>query len=234
MTAVYYINWMGGTHSKKLMEVTSQIWDWSLDRKIILAAKHLPGVQNVDADRESRSELDSSEWKLDPAIFHRIMRILGPCQVDLFASRISAQLPKYMSWKPDPGTIATDALSQPCMGGHQRLCISPVCIDRQVPVQGSGGASQRVDTYCSSVANPTVVGSSPVNVVSETNPSTKSTIPPVEQQQQKPSTDTSVESSHVANIRNSLGYQRVSKTKQQPLSYLPGEKPRKMRTHAVG
>ena len=113
MTAVYYINRMGGTHSKKLMEITSQIWNWSLDRKIFLSAEHLPGIQNVDADQESRRKQDSSEWKLDPLIFQQIMQILGPCQVDLFASRISAQLPKYMSWKPDPGAIATDALSQP-------------------------------------------------------------------------------------------------------------------------
>ena len=104
MTAVHYINRMGGTHSKKLMEITSQIWNWSLRRRIFLSAEHLPGVQNVDAD------LDSSEWKLDPSIFQQIMQILGPCQVDLFASRISAQLP---SWKPDPGAIATDALRQP-------------------------------------------------------------------------------------------------------------------------
>ena len=100
--------------------------------------------------------------------------------------------------------------TEPALEGYQRLCFSPVCIDRQVPVQDSEGASQRVDTHCSSVANPTVVGSYPVNVVSETNPSTKSTIPSVEQQQQKPSTNTSVESSRVANIRNSLNHQGVS------------------------
>ena len=112
MTAVYYINRMGGTHSKKLMEITAQVWNWSLERKIFLSAEHIPGIQNVDADRESRRKGDSSEWKLDPAIFQQVMQILGPCQVDLFASRISAQLPVYMSWKPDPGSIATDALSQ--------------------------------------------------------------------------------------------------------------------------
>ena len=51
--------------------------------------------------------------KIRPTIFHRIIQILGPCQVDLFASGISAQLPKYMSWKPDPGAIVTDTLNQP-------------------------------------------------------------------------------------------------------------------------
>ena len=51
--------------------------------------------------------------EIRPMIFQRIIQILGPCQVDLFASRISAQIPKYMSWKPDPGAIATDTLNQP-------------------------------------------------------------------------------------------------------------------------
>ena len=97
MTTVNYINRMGGTHSKQLMQITSQMWNWSLDRIIVLSAEHLPGVQNVDADRESRRKWDSSEWKLDPMIFQLIMQILGPCQVDLYASRISAQLPIYMS-----------------------------------------------------------------------------------------------------------------------------------------
>ena len=41
------------------------------------------------------------------------MSIVGNCKIDLFASRLSAQLPRCMSWKPDPGAVATDALSQP-------------------------------------------------------------------------------------------------------------------------
>ena len=109
-TAVYYIN---GTHSRKLMELTSQMWEWSLERKIFLLAEHLPGKLNIIADRESRMMGDSSEGNLDPAVFHQIMKVIGPCEVDLFASRLSMQLPRYMSWKPDPGSIATAALSQP-------------------------------------------------------------------------------------------------------------------------
>ena len=78
-----------------------------------ISAEHLPGKLNTTADHESRLKGDSSEWMLDPAVFHQIMEALGPCQIDLFASRLSAQPPRYMSWRPDPGSIATDALSQP-------------------------------------------------------------------------------------------------------------------------
>ena len=115
LTAVYYINKMGGTHSRELMEITAQVWEWSIPRNIMISAEHLPGKLNTTADHESRLKGDSSEWMLDPAVFHQIMEALGPCQIDLFASRLSAQLPRYMSWRPDPGSIATDALSQPWM-----------------------------------------------------------------------------------------------------------------------
>ena len=112
-TAVYYVNNMGGTHSQVLMDLTAQIWEWSMDRDMTLTAEYLPGKMNVRADHESRLKGDSSEWKLDTMIFQRIMSIVGNCEIDLFASRLSAQLPRYMSWKPDPGAVATDALSQP-------------------------------------------------------------------------------------------------------------------------
>ena len=32
--------------------------------------------------------------------------------VGLFASRLSHQLPQYVAWKPDPNSIATDAMQQ--------------------------------------------------------------------------------------------------------------------------
>ena len=33
------------------------------------------------------------------------------CSVDLFASRLTALLPTYASWKPDPGATYTDAMT---------------------------------------------------------------------------------------------------------------------------
>ena len=45
------------------------------------------------------------------AIFHRINQRLGPLKVDLFASRLTHQLPMYISWRPDPMAMATDALT---------------------------------------------------------------------------------------------------------------------------
>ena len=52
---------------------------------------------------------DSSDWKLNPAFFEILLQKWGPLQVDLFASRLTFQLPQFVSWKPDPHAIAIDA-----------------------------------------------------------------------------------------------------------------------------
>ena len=41
------------------------------------------------------------------------MTIFGSCTVDLFASRLNAQLKHFVSWRPDPNAIGTDALQLP-------------------------------------------------------------------------------------------------------------------------
>ena len=107
MTAVFYINHMGGTRSQSLMKMTTQLWNWCLQKGIALSAEHLPGRLNVGADQELRAKGDSSDWKLNPTVFQSLMSQLAPCQVDLFASRLNAQLESYMSWKPDPGSIVS-------------------------------------------------------------------------------------------------------------------------------
>ena len=111
-TAVAHINKMGGTHSWHLCQLAIKVWNWCLDRRITISAEHLPGSLNQLADTESRAQADSSEWALDLAIFQQLMAKRGPCTVDLFASRLSAKLPTYYSWRSDPGAAAIDALCQ--------------------------------------------------------------------------------------------------------------------------
>ena len=58
VTAVTFINNMGGTHSKPCNKVAREIWLWCLKRKIWLTATHIPGIQNETADRFSRKFRD--------------------------------------------------------------------------------------------------------------------------------------------------------------------------------
>lgn len=62
------------------------------------------------ADEESRARADSSDWMLDRKMFQSIANIC-PVEVDLFATMWNAQLPSFVSWRPQPSSIATNALS---------------------------------------------------------------------------------------------------------------------------
>jgi hypothetical protein len=111
-TCVAYINHQGGITSPTLSRIAKQLWRLCLNRKIVLKAEHVLGINNVLADRASWLQHDRSDWKLDLAIFRLINQIWEPFQVDLFASRMNNQLTTFYSWLPDPFAAATDALRQ--------------------------------------------------------------------------------------------------------------------------
>ena len=96
--------------SPELRQVAKEIWDYLLANGIAVTAEYLPSSLNIQADWQSRNHRDSSNWKLNPKIFSQIVKIRGIPQIDLFASRLNNQLPKYMSWHPDPGSCAVDSL----------------------------------------------------------------------------------------------------------------------------
>ena len=110
-SALTYINKMGGTVSPDLNRLTKELWSWCLTKNVTLRASHLPGILNKRADEESRIMKDRSDWMLCPEIFRSIQAQLGPLEIDLFASRLTKQLPTYVSWRPDPEALETDAFS---------------------------------------------------------------------------------------------------------------------------
>ena len=62
------------------------------------------------ADAESRTIQSSAEWQLHKGVFWSLMQNVFQCDVDLFATRLNCQLPRFVSWRPDPFAIGTDAL----------------------------------------------------------------------------------------------------------------------------
>ena len=115
-TAIAYLNHKGGTTSPPLCNLAKQAWEWCMSQNITLVANHLPGYLNTTADRESRTLQDRWDWQIHPSIFQRINQKWGPLSVDLFASRLTHQLPEYYSWRPDPYAKATDAFLQTWSG----------------------------------------------------------------------------------------------------------------------
>lgn len=111
-TAVSVINHMGTSHSDSCHELSKEIWAWCIPRGIWISAAHIPGKENTVADHESRKTVGPTEWKLDPNSLDTALKQLQfRPEIDLFASRVNCQFPRYCSFKPDPGAEAIDAFT---------------------------------------------------------------------------------------------------------------------------
>ena len=110
-TAISYINYMGGMCSLSMDNLSKIIWDWCLERDLLITAFYLSGSENIHADFSSRHFSDTTEWKLKPTIFKRLINQSFRPDIDFFASRLNAQLECYISWTPDPYAWAVDAFS---------------------------------------------------------------------------------------------------------------------------
>ncbi|KAJ1086877.1 hypothetical protein NDU88_000077, partial [Pleurodeles waltl] len=109
-----------GTRSRPLALLAKSLWEFCLAHKFSLIAEYLPGSLNSTADWHSRHLFDSSDWMLHRSVFRYLERKWGPFQIDLFASRLNARLPRFFSWRPDPLALATDAFLQ----DWSQLCFS--------------------------------------------------------------------------------------------------------------
>jgi hypothetical protein len=107
-TSVAYINKMGG-RVPSLTRLTANLWVWCLERGITLRAQYLPGEENSDADRLSRWENDKTDWQLNKEIFLQLENQWGPLSIDLFATRLNTQLPRFATWAFDPEATFRDA-----------------------------------------------------------------------------------------------------------------------------
>ena len=103
---------MIGTKGAELNKISKEIWEYLIGNKITLTEECSPSSQNIQADWESRHTKVTSEWKMCPQIFAWTTQIMGRPRVDLFASRLSHQLPPCMSWKLDPCCMPVDVLQQ--------------------------------------------------------------------------------------------------------------------------
>ena len=109
-TTVACINRQGSTKTD-LNQLTRRLCLWCIETNNRVTAVHIPGRDNIEADCASRIDKSEIEWQLNVNVFERLNVLFGPFSVDLFASRINHQLPKYVAWKKDPGSWATNALT---------------------------------------------------------------------------------------------------------------------------
>jgi hypothetical protein len=94
--AVAYINHKGGTHSPHLVQLALDLWNWCIQRDIFVVHTMF------------QARFHGNLGILDPSFIRPFLR---HCQTDLFATRLTHQLPTYISWRSDPKALHSDAFS---------------------------------------------------------------------------------------------------------------------------
>ena len=92
--------------------VTTDIWEFCIKRGVYISAAHIPGKENLIADLASREFQDSHEWMLSLGVLKYLVELFLIPVIDMFASRLNKQLPKYASWMPDPESYIIDCMSK--------------------------------------------------------------------------------------------------------------------------
>ena len=82
------------------------------------------------------------DYLLPKQVFKEIVSRFGTPDTDLLASRLNNQLPTYVSWRPDPGAIATDAFSldwgQVYFYAFPQFCLIGQCLQKVVQDKAEG------------------------------------------------------------------------------------------------
>ncbi|KAI8518767.1 hypothetical protein Bbelb_020240 [Branchiostoma belcheri] len=134
---------------------------------LMLTASHVEGAKNQIADTLSRVFNDRTEWQLNPEVFRNLSEFMPGVTIDLFASRLNAQLPRYVAWMSDPAAVAVGCLHHR-LGTGNSLRLSPHSTDPTNPEQGGTGSGHNVPPS-PSVADSSVVPANAGTIVCTTS-----------------------------------------------------------------
>ena len=102
-TTIACINKKGTSRSPPCHAIALHIWEWAESMSTHLTAAHVPGVENIEADKESRKLHIDGEWMIDSVILKQSFAALNvEPEIDIFASRVNRQLNRYISYNADP------------------------------------------------------------------------------------------------------------------------------------
>ena len=168
-TAVAYINHLGGTVSRDLVNLTKDLWMWCLERNIHITAQHLPGIQNTIADAESRAQMDRTDWKLSPPIFHKIQENFWSTGSGSLCDSSVCPVPTLLQLAARSICRSNRRIS-PSVDPHQGVCQPTMESDRPDTFSGPDSTSQH-SAGSTSVEIPTMVSHTPIHVggLSQTN-----------------------------------------------------------------
>ena len=100
-----------------LIPEPKDIREFCMSPQITLMVEYLPGIKNLKVDETSREVQKSlSEWILYKGVFQKIAKLLGQVDADLYASRLSHQVPRYIGCHQDPYVWMFDVFAR--RGNH--------------------------------------------------------------------------------------------------------------------
>ena len=110
-TSIFYLNKLGGTHSKKLCFLALDIWTLLKSNNISISASHISGIKNCAADYLSRFS-HFHEYAISQEAF-LILKMIAPFDLtlDAFASKDNKKLPNYASILDDNEATHLNAFS---------------------------------------------------------------------------------------------------------------------------
>uniref|UniRef100_A0A8D8Z130 Enzymatic polyprotein n=1 Tax=Cacopsylla melanoneura TaxID=428564 RepID=A0A8D8Z130_9HEMI len=112
-TVVSYIHREGGTKSLKLLQEVERLFSVAACYNIGLIGRFIPGRYNAWADNLSRQKR-LPDWNLSQNVTHLIFAQWGVPEIDLFATAISAVVPRYAALSiQDHQAHFVDAFSRP-------------------------------------------------------------------------------------------------------------------------
>ena len=111
LTAVSFINRMGGTRSRLLCSAAQELCDLVLSRGGWVSAVWVSRDDNQLSDMLSKSKIAAWEFCVHQKILDNLWSRWFLPMVDVFASKDCHVLPGYYSWYPDRQALAQDAFS---------------------------------------------------------------------------------------------------------------------------
>lgn len=150
-TAIACINRGGSVKYRNLSKITYQLLSWCEQNQITLFASYIPSKENTEADRGSREKSVGSEYELHKQIFNKIIRVFGKPEIDLFATNLNKKCSRYISWFPDPNSVAVDAFTT--SGEKLTFMHSPILNDIQNARENYSGTSHwHIGSTCVAIA----------------------------------------------------------------------------------
>lgn len=112
----------GSSRSPTLMPLVRTAWRRWAELGMSVFIRPVRSKDNP-ADDPSRF-IDRSDWKLNPTTFAALSQRWGVHSIDLFATGINAQVPRFCTRWPTPSAVALDAFAIP-WGSEERCWVNP-------------------------------------------------------------------------------------------------------------